>query len=141
MLNRGSALFHENPPGAFAQFEGCFDLGDLGSTNAPYLRKIGDRGAIYAAEIVKGIQKADGEVHAPLVTVAGSEKDSEELVIREGLRAMFEKPLTGPFFFGQELFSQSLWLLFNSGSGLYVSIECQHRKHPFAVRCRQEHSL
>ena len=125
----------------FAQFEGRFDMGGLCSATAPNLGTVRDRGAIYVAEIVKGIQKADGEVHAPLVTVAGSEKDSEELVIREGLRAMFEKPLTGPLFFGQELFSQSIWLLFNSGSGLYVSIECQHRKQTFAVRCRQEHPL
>ena len=98
MLNRGSALFHENPPGAFAQFEGRFDLGDLGSANAPYLRRVGDRGAIYAAEIVKGIQKADGEVHAPLVTAAGPEEDSEELVIVERPQSHVWKPLSGQLF-------------------------------------------
>jgi len=51
----------------FVQFEGRFDMGGLGSANAHNLRGVRDRGAIYVEEIVKGMQEADGEVHAPLV--------------------------------------------------------------------------
>ena len=57
----------------FAQFEGRFDMGGLCSATAPNLGTVRDRGAIYVAEIVKGIQEADGEVHAPLLTAAGPE--------------------------------------------------------------------
>ena len=41
-------------------------MGGLGSANAHNLRGVRDRGAIYVEEIVKGMQEADGEVHAPL---------------------------------------------------------------------------
>ena len=74
----------------FAQFEGRFDMGGLCSATAPNLGTVRARGAIYVAEIVKGIQEADGEVHAPLLTDAGPEEDSEELVIGEASGSCFE---------------------------------------------------